>query len=372
MVDQPSLDGLTVGVTADRRAHEELELLAAHGATVLHGPTITSAPASREDNLRLATLGLLDHPPDVFLASSGLGVRAWFSAADVWGIGAVLRSALARSRVVTIGAGADRAIGDAGLAVSGRLRHEHGGLLVAELDALGVAGRRVAVDVGDLAAGSCRSELAAAGAIVIEIPVGDWSLPSDIGPARRLVEAVIEGRVNAITFTSAPAVRNLLLIAEEASRAGELLAALNGGVVAMCVGPVCATAARRCGIVAPAMPPKYRLGAMVKELATVLAANTREFWFAGHRLVFRGSVLELDTARIELDDREAAVLRALVVRPGVAVSRRQLLAEVWGDRQRDDHVVEAAVRRLRRHLGTCADLVITVPRRGYCFTGAAA
>src|SRR4029079_12827743 len=36
------LAGFTIGVTADRRADEQIQLLERKGATVLHGPTITT------------------------------------------------------------------------------------------------------------------------------------------------------------------------------------------------------------------------------------------------------------------------------------------------------------------------------------------
>jgi DNA-binding winged helix-turn-helix (wHTH) protein len=53
----------------------------------------------------------------------------------------------------------------------------------------------------------------------------------------------------------------------------------------------------------------------------------------------------------------------------VAVTRRELLTEVWGDGDRDEHVVEVTVRRLRRQLGPCADVIVAVPRRGFQFNG---
>ena len=49
------LEGYTIGVTADRRADEQMKLLAGRGAECLHGPVIKTHPVGSEDELRAAT-----------------------------------------------------------------------------------------------------------------------------------------------------------------------------------------------------------------------------------------------------------------------------------------------------------------------------
>ena len=84
-----------------------------------------------------------------------------------------------------------------------------------------------------------------------------------------------------------------------------------------------------------------------------------------------GRLLEVDADRIELDEREAAVLRALVVRPGVAVSRRQLLAEVWGPGYENQgnylRVYFAQLRRKLEDVPSAPRHFITEPGLGYRF-----
>ena len=140
-------------------------------------------------------------------------------------------------------------------------------------------------------------------------------------------------------------------------------------MIAMCVGPVCTNAAERCGVRRIEMPSKYRIGPMIDDLGSILAARTRRFVFADHEVVLRGGVLELDHQRVELGDREAGLLEALTSSPGMLVSKRQLLTQVWGSRTSNDHVVEVTIARLRRRLGGCADAIVAVPRRGYRFEG---
>jgi len=51
----PSLAGYVVGVTADRRADEQIELLRRRGATTLHGPSIKTLPLDAAQELRSIT-----------------------------------------------------------------------------------------------------------------------------------------------------------------------------------------------------------------------------------------------------------------------------------------------------------------------------
>src|SRR5690606_27474299 len=82
--------------------------------------------------------------------------------------------------------------------------------------------------------------LRAAGAEVLEVPVYRWRPVEDARPALRLAEAVLAGRVHAVTFTAAPAVTSWLSIADEHGLGDALRARLAiPEVVVGCVGPVC-------------------------------------------------------------------------------------------------------------------------------------
>ena len=63
----PSLAGLVVGITADRRAGEQAELLRRMGAKVLHGPTINTLTVGDQDRVLAATADVVARPPEVVL-----------------------------------------------------------------------------------------------------------------------------------------------------------------------------------------------------------------------------------------------------------------------------------------------------------------
>ena len=85
------LAGFTVGVTAARRADELGALLQRRGAAVLHAPALRIVPLADDTELLAATKGLIDHAPDVAVATTAIGFRGWVEAADGWGLGEQLR-----------------------------------------------------------------------------------------------------------------------------------------------------------------------------------------------------------------------------------------------------------------------------------------
>ena len=54
-----TLSGFTIGITGDRRADEQAELLRRRGAVVVHGPMIQTQPLADSPELRQACEDLL-------------------------------------------------------------------------------------------------------------------------------------------------------------------------------------------------------------------------------------------------------------------------------------------------------------------------
>jgi DNA-binding response OmpR family regulator len=73
------LAGFTVAVTADRRRDELANLLESQGARVVVAPTLRVVPPGEPAPIRTA-----DSPPDLVLATAGLGRRGWTAVARHW------------------------------------------------------------------------------------------------------------------------------------------------------------------------------------------------------------------------------------------------------------------------------------------------
>lgn len=360
-----ALDGFVIGVTADRRADEQMELLRRHGARTLHGPTLRTLPLVADGNLRAATDAILAAPPDVVVANTALGVRAWLSAAHSWGVGEDLVSVLRNAEIVARGPKAAGSILTVGCDVrwrspTGRMSEVIDHLLARPLSGVRIASLRDGSVVDEAALA-----LRVAGAEVVEVETYKWLRPEDEAAAARLLDAVCEHAVDAVTFTSRAAIANLFALADERGQSDDVRAACARSVVPVCVGPVCHDAARAHGLSTAVAPHRSVLGAMVNAAVDALASR-RVNAFA---LELSGTVARIGAARVELTAREAAVLRALATRAGTVVAKNVLLKDVWGDPSADAHALEMVVSRLRRQLEPTGVSIRTVIRRGYMLAG---
>ena len=263
-----ALDGITVGITAQRRAEEFSDALRRYGATVLHAPTIEIISLPDDDALRAATDAVLTEPVDVLAVTTGAGFRGWLDTAEDWGLAKRLRETFTGARVVVRGPKAKGAVRAAGLTESWSAPGESNAELVEHLLAEGVSGLRIAVQVHGAPLAEVTDRLVEAGATVVEVQPYRWQWPADLEPAQHLLDATLEGSVQALAFTSAPATRNLVTLAENSGRLPDLMERLRAGVpVCACVGPV--TAAPLTNLDVPTLQPdRQRLGALVKLLTT--------------------------------------------------------------------------------------------------------
>ena len=360
----PPLAGYTVAVTADRRRNEQVELLRRRGADVLEGPTIRTEPLADDDALRGAVEAIVAEPPEFTVFLTGVGVRSLLAAAESIGLGDELLDALAGSDVYTRGPKATGAAVTAGLDVCWRTTDERSTEILAVLSEPARRGARIAVQRDGDSRPRLALSLGELGADAVDMPAYRWSMPEDTQPAMRLIDAVCAGSVDAVTFTSSPSIRHLSELAVGAGCEQDLLAALNGPVLPVCVGPVAAETAEAVGIQAAVAPERARLGAMVLLLAATLSDRARTLVLRGTPVILQGSLAVIGEEEVRLTERERAVLHVLAGAGGAVVAKRALLHQVWGGAA-DEHAVEVTVGRLRRRLGDAGDAVQTIPRRGY-------
>lgn len=358
----PPLAGFTVGVTAARRAEELGAMLARRGAAVQYGPAIRIVPLADDTELRRASERLIERPPDLTVATTGIGFRGWVEAAFGWGIGEELIAALGSGRMLARGPKARGAIRSSGLPDEWSPPSESSAEVLEYLLDQGVDGRRIAVQLHGEPLPDMVEALTVAGADVVQVPVYRWEPPADITLLDRLTDAVLARCVDALAFTSAPAAASLLARAGRRGMRDELVTALRGPVLALCVGPVTA-APLEAADVPTTQPQRSRLGAMVRRLEAEMPARSRRLPVAGHDVELRGHAVIVDGELRPIPPAGMALLRSLARRPGRVVARSELLRSLPGA-SNDEHAVETAMARLRAALGE-PRLVQTVVKRGY-------
>ncbi len=365
------LAGHRIGVTADRRAEEQGELLRRLGADVAFGPVMRTLPLGDLTPLRAATDQLLSDPPTMVLLTTGIGVRGWIGAAESWGLADDLIAVLSSAPVYARGPKPHAAAVQAGIPVWKREPTERLDAMVSSLTARSLVGAHLALQIYGNEVPWAVEALEAAGARVTVVRVYRWVPPDDEAPARRLVREVLDGQLSAVTFTCPAATERICEIASGEGVLDDLLAAFRRRVAVACVGPVTSATADRMGIAVSCAPDVGRLGLLVRSLTNELRSRHIHLHSAHGELVLQGSLVVAGSVQVHLADRERNVLAALARRPGAVLARAAIEREVWGSPD-EDGALDAALTRLRRHLAPVALEITTRVRRGYQLEATAA
>lgn len=358
-----ALTGFRVAITSARKVEELTALLERRGAVVESAPAMAIAPLD-DDALRAATEACIAQPPDVFVATTGIGLRRWFEAAGGWGLLGDLVTALGGATVIARGPKAVGALRSHGLRELWSPPSECLEDVLAYLRGSSLAGRRIVVQEHGASLSVVANALRRRGADVEVVSVYRCAPTDDQGAMFAMVDRVAERQVDAVTFTSAPAAEIMMDVATAGGRRAEVLDAFRDGVLATCVGPVTAAPFTLWGVPV-VQPERARLAAMVKTLEVELPSRRRgtELVVRDRRLLLHGDAVCVDGSPVRLSPAPLAVLRALAERPGRVVSRRELMGHLPSGLAASEHAVEVAVARLRATVGP--SLVQTVVKRGY-------
>lgn len=369
------LRGFTIGITADRRWEEQAAMFERRGAAVMHGRAIQTLPLGAEEPMRRATAAVIAKPPAAVIANTGIGMRSWFAAAESWGLGAALHQALAGATIYARGPKASGAVHSAGLAVTALAPSERlSEAVTMALEALH-PGERAVLQLDGSGTSSEVIRLLQAGADLVVVPTYLWRIPEDRSAPLRLLDAVIGGQVQALTFTAAPALHNFMAIATAHDLDRQLRRALHADrAVVGCVGPVCAAAAvsEGLGLSDLVKPATARLGPLVRAVASRLLDRRLVVDLGATHMVLSGTVVTVGDQAVQLSPTEARLLGAMAARPNVVFTKEHLVRTLWagasdsqGAGSSHVHAVEAAIARLRRRLGPHGHAVVSVRRRGY-------
>ena len=261
------LHGFRIGVTAHRRAGDLIGALERRGAEVLHAPALKIAPVEDEHALHAETAAVIAAAPDIVIVTTAYGMRRWCEGANAAGQGEELLAALANAAIYVRGPKARGAVRAAGLGDAGISADETTATLTELVIENGVRGKTVAVQVHGYTDAAALERLRTAGATVLTVTPYRWINAEEGDRLPQLIEDVINGGLDALTFTSAPAVDAVLSTAAQLGRGSEFLAALRGAgpgtVVSAAVGPVTAAPLILAGIT-PLVPERFRMGALIR------------------------------------------------------------------------------------------------------------
>lgn len=112
-----------------------------------------------------------------------------------------------------------------------------------------------------------------------------------------------------------------------------------------------------------------------KELVARIKAITKrsnnvveDYKFDHFEVNFSEHTIKIDKKTVDVTPKEFEILTYLIKNKNIAISREQLLSNVWGyDYFGDDRTVDTHIKMLRSNLGRYRDLIVTVRGVGYKF-----
>ena len=106
--------------------------------------------------------------------------------------------------------------------------------------------------------------------------------------------------------------------------------------------------------------------AVVSEAPTIPEHPVYEF--EGLIVDTGGRTVEVDGQRVDLTPKEYDLLCYLIEHKNIALSREQLLGDIWGyDFYGDDRTIDTHIKNLRNHLGAYREYIVTLRGVGYKF-----
>lgn len=111
-----------------------------------------------------------------------------------------------------------------------------------------------------------------------------------------------------------------------------------------------------------------RIHAILKRVHPVETVSNEQFKVDEMVIDYSARTVTIEGQRIQLSPKEYELLVYLVKNKGIALTREQLLQNVWGyDFFGDDRTLDTHIKLLRKNLGDYAKYIITLRGVGYRF-----
>jgi uroporphyrinogen-III synthase len=281
------LDGLTVAITSSRRAGELARIVENLGGRPYIAPTIgieTDLKNPKEDVLKFLD-NVISGDVDYVVFMTGPGIFSLFSIAAKLGLEDKLIHSLSKATVVARSMKPKMVLKKYGIEVNLVPEENTAKGVLRLLLASGVTGKKIAIlwhgdypeqlkdvlyrasAVSVIEASTYRYSISLKeeGASILESMGYDYVAPNE-KRVIQLIDKIIAGKINSVTFTSPPSVHDLFKIADINNVSQELKNSLNANVVVVAVGPSTKNALEEYRINVHVMPQIFKMGSMIKAL----------------------------------------------------------------------------------------------------------
>ncbi len=268
----PSLAGKTIAYVEARMVSEMGALIERNGGIPYPAPVLQELHLGDTPEVKELVANICSGKVQLMVFQTGVGTQALFDSAASQGKEAEMLGALAAATVIA------RSPKPAAVLRRYKVHIDHmppepftSADLLTAIKGLDLAGKQVAVQAYGGPNDQLIQILEERGATVHEVSLYTWGLPDDVEPVLGLIDALEDGQIDALAFTSRIQVDNLLSIAAQAGKEESLrgLLALGPAVVAS-VGPVCTKRMLESGFRVDVEPDHPHMGNLILALAESL------------------------------------------------------------------------------------------------------
>jgi uroporphyrinogen-III synthase len=266
-----------VALLEARMSHELARLVEKHGGVPLCVPAVREC---REiDRARAERLidELARGSYDIAIFMTGVAVSLLFEVAEQIGRRPDLVSGL--RAITTVCRGPKPTAALRGFGVAPTLTAADSYTSAEVIDVLGgvdLRGSRVLLFHYGERSDTLAETLSAREAVVHEEWLYRWRLPEDVSGLERLIDAIVDGGIDALAVTCQIQFRHVYGVASRLGRAGELVDALNARVVVAVVGPTCHAILRAHGVDVHVMPDHPKMGPLIVSLMRYLDGRSSQ------------------------------------------------------------------------------------------------
>jgi uroporphyrinogen-III synthase len=266
----PGFNGLRVLSFESRRAQEIAQLIRNNGGEPMVAPSTREVQTPNEDERKLIR-GILNSEFDAIILMTGVGSRALAQAAEAESSREDFLAALRRTRVVVRGPKPAAAMREFGVPVALAVPEPNTWREIVKTldqnqDKVPLQGQRIAIQEHGEPSPELYSALRERGAYVFPARVYRWELPEDIDPLKNAIQALVDGKIDVVMFTSSVQYVHSARIATEMDLSDKFTTALNNAVIAS-IGPIASETLRENGIQVDVEPSHPKMGFLVKETA---------------------------------------------------------------------------------------------------------
>jgi len=261
--------GLTVAAFESRMAKEMEDLILRHGGKPLVAPSMREIPLVENQAIFDFFERLQANQLAMVIFLTGVGTRSLFQVLESRFSKSDILSTLKKVTIAARGSKSVKALQDYGLPPSIVAPEPNTWREVIQIldTQKPILGLRIAVQEYGVSNPDFLDALKERGAIeVLPIPVYRWALPEDTAPLVRLIESILEGKVQVALFTSANQVQNVLDVAKGLGKEKHLFEAFSK-IVVCSIGSIASEALQSRGLGIDLIPEHPKMGFLVKEAA---------------------------------------------------------------------------------------------------------